>query len=175
MVVAVIAVVVAYQKLSPQMFDLLVAGLLLVAALVILLALYLHFRRSIRERQKLQALSMVDIHVMGGLDFEKYVAELLKSQGYTNVALTEKYDYGVDVVAVRDGVRWGIQVKRHADMVKADAVRQVVTALNHCKCQRAMVVTDNIFSRPAKSLAASNSCVLVDRGKLADWMVEFQG
>ena len=95
--------------------------------------------------------------VHGMMRFEKYVAELMKDQGFTKVMLTERYDYGIDIIALKDGVRWGVQVKRYSRMVKAEAVRQVVTALNKYNCQRAMVVTNSTFSRPAKILAETNN------------------
>ena len=100
---------------------------------------------------------------MDGLVFEKYLVELLRGRGYTNLELTERYDYGVDIIATKDDVRWGIQAKRYSNLVKAEAVRQVVTALNKYNCQRSMVITNSTFSRPARLLAESNSCILVDR------------
>jgi HJR/Mrr/RecB family endonuclease len=106
---------------------------------------------------------------MTGIEFEKQVVKLLRSQGYRNLKLTEKYDYGVDITATKDGVRWGIQVKRNSNLVKAIAVRQVVTALNKYNCDRAMVVTNNVFSNVAKELAKSNNCLLIDRSKLINW------
>lgn len=106
---------------------------------------------------------------MTGLEFEHYVARLLKSQGYSNIQLTEKYDYGVDVIAVKNGTTWGIQVKRYSGLVKADAVRQVVTALKMYHCDQAMVITNSTFSLPAQALADSNDCILVDRTKLSNW------
>ena len=109
---------------------------------------------------------MSDIDVMDGLAFEKYIASLLKSQGYRNVQLTEEYDYGIDIIAEKDGIRWGIQVKRYSGLVKVAAVRQAVTALRIYNCDRAMVVTNSDFSRVAQELADSNGCVLIDRSKL---------
>lgn len=50
---------------------------------------------------------------MDSLVCKKYVAELLKHQGYQRITLTERYDYGVDIVAQKDGTTWGIQVKRY--------------------------------------------------------------
>lgn len=117
---------------------------------------------------------MIDADYKDGLAFEKYVAELLKSQGYRKVERTELYDLGVDIIAHKDGTRWGIQVKRYSNMVKADAVRQVVTALNKYRCTRAMVVTNSTFSRPAKILAETNNCVLIGRNELAEWIIAFQ-
>lgn len=107
-----------------------------------------------------------DIDGMSGLDFELYVIDLLKENGFRNVTLTEKYDMGVDIVANKDGVRWGIQVKRYSGLVKASAVRQVVTALNFYNCDRSMVITNSSYSNVAQRLASINGCVLVDRPKL---------
>lgn len=108
-----------------------------------------------------------NVDTMDGLVFEKYVAKLLKQKGYSNVILTEQYDYGVDIIATKDGICWGIQVKRYSGLVKAEAVRQVVTGLRVYGCDRAMVITNSFFSRVAVQLADSNDCVLVDRSGLA--------
>lgn len=110
--------------------------------------------------------SFRDVDTMGGIEFERYVAGLLRKQGYCNVMFTERYDYGVDIVAEKDGVRWGVQVKRYGQMVKADAVRQVVTGLRLYGCDRGMVVTNSTFSRVATELADGNDCVLIDRDSL---------
>lgn len=107
-----------------------------------------------------------DIDAMDGVEFERYVARQLSRLGYTNISLTEKYDYGVDIVASKDGIRWGIQVKRYSGLVKADAVRQVVTGLRFYDCERGMVITNSTYSRVAAQLAQANDCVLVDRNSL---------
>jgi len=111
-------------------------------------------------------LHLRDIDTMSGIDFEYYIAQLLIGLGCDNVLLTEKYDYGVDIVAEKDGIRWGVQVKRHSGLVKAAAVRQVVTGLRLYGCDRAMVITNSTFSNVAQRLAAGNDCVLIDRTRL---------
>lgn len=90
--------------------------------------------------------------------------------GYTDIRLTEKYDLGVDIVAKKNGVTWGIQAKRYNSPVKAEAVRQAYTALNRYKCARAMVITNSTYSRQAQMLAADNDVVLVDRQVLTEWI-----
>ena len=104
-----------------------------------------------------------NIDTMDGLDFEQYVASLLRANGFHKVSLTERYDYGVDIIAEKEGIRWGIQVKRHSGLVKADAVRQVVTGLRIYGCDQAMVITNSDYSAVARRLANANDCVLVDR------------
>ncbi len=99
-----------------------------------------------------------DMHAvanMSGLQFEKYVARLLSVEGFCHIRLTKKYDYGVDIIAEKNGERWGIQCKWYSGLVKADAVRQVVTALNMYGCDRAMVITNSIYSGVARKLARS--------------------
>lgn len=172
--IGLLVVVWAYNSLSSETINqIIVYGVALFVAAVII-ALIIYYKRSQHEKQKLRALNLIDADYMDGLAFEKYVAELLKSQGYTKVTLTERYDLGVDIIALKDGIRWGVQVKRYSNMVKAEAVRQVVTALNKYKCQRSMVVTNSTFSRPAKVLADSNDCVLIGKDELAEWIIAFQ-
>ncbi len=117
----------------------------------------------INKNRRLHRADLVHIDNMTGLEFEKCVAHMLRMQGYKNVRLTEKYDLGVDIVATKDGIRWGIQVKRYSGLVKADAVRQVVTALKKYKCDKGMVITNSFYSRTAIELARSNDCILIDR------------
>lgn len=115
---------------------------------------------------------MSDIDNMNGVKFEYYLAGILRKRGFTNVKVTEKYDLGVDIIAQKDGVTWGIQAKRYNSIVKLAAVRAAYTALSHYKCERAMVVTNNYFSNPAKTLASETKTVLIDRDTLAKWVYE---
>ena len=126
--------------------------------------------KRILNRRNIHNPSMKLIDKMTGLEFEHCVTGLLKNQGYTNVRLTEKYDYGVDIIAIKDGITWGVQVKRYSGLVKADAVRQVVTALKKYDCDRAVVITNSTYSMIAKDLASCNNCVLIDRGILLQWV-----
>lgn len=118
----------------------------------------LAYRRNAKSRS---------VDNMNSLEFEQYVARLLRSNGYHNVSLTEKYDLGIDIIAEKDGVRWGVQVKHYSGLVKASAVRQVVTGLKMYNCDRAMVVTNSTYSATARRLAVGNDCALIDGRGLA--------
>lgn len=139
-----------------------VLALIAIFYIVRLIARMYQFARRMITNHRLS-----DVDTMDGLVFEKYVANLLKQQGYSNISLTEQYDYGVDIIATKDGICWGIQVKRYSGLVKAEAVRQVVTGLRVYGCDRAIVITNSVFSRVARQLADSNDCVLIDRSGLA--------
>ncbi len=110
--------------------------------------------------------SFREIDQMDGIEFEKYIAQLLRINGYSHVKLTNKFDYGIDILARKNGIRWGIQVKRNRGQVKVDAVRQAVTGLKMYNCDKAMVITNSYFGRYATTLAKVNDCVLIDRLQL---------
>jgi HJR/Mrr/RecB family endonuclease len=94
------------------------------------LLIYIAFRFVFRQyNSKKDNVTAKDIDSLSGIKFEHYVANLLKAKGYTNVRLTEKYDYGVDIIADKDGIKWGIQIKKYSGLVKASAVSQVVMDL----------------------------------------------
>ena len=120
-----------------------------------------------KMKKLIQSTSNIDS--LSWREFEYYVADKLKVQGYTNVQLTEHYDLGIDFIATKDGVIWGVQVKHYSNVVSIDAVRQAVAGLKVYGCDRAMVVTNNFFTSPAKELAKSNNCVLIDRQAIAKW------
>lgn len=138
---------------------------LIIAAKITFVAL-LRIVKKFKYRQSRRNPDLAKIDTMTGLEFEHYVAKILKNNGFSNVRLTEEYDYGIDIIASKNGTTWGIQVKRYSGLVGADAVRQAVTALRIYKCDKAMVITNSTFSRPAVVLADANDCVLVDESKL---------
>lgn len=135
-------------------------GLVAIAALLMTLRLYRFIGLYHHPKPP------TDIDLMDGIEFERYIVDLLIQNGFRNVSLTEKYDFGVDIVAEKGGLRCGIQVKRYNGLVKAAAVRQVVTALKHYNCDQAMVITNSTYSKVARQLADSNNCVLIDRMEL---------
>jgi HJR/Mrr/RecB family endonuclease len=125
--------------------------------------------------RRLRAIRLADVDYMDGLDFEKYVCRLMERQGYSDVHnVRGSGDFGVDVMATRNGVRYAVQVKRYKGNVSRRAISDAVTGRIHFNCDAAMVVTNSYFTAGAKALARSTQCELVDRDQLADWILTFQ-
>ena len=102
---------------------------------------------------------------MDGLTFEDFVMSWLAEAGYHDLAKTEYFDQGVDLIGTKDGWSWGIQVKYSSRPVGVSAVRSAVAGIKAYGCHRSMVITNHSFTRPARQLAVINNCLLVD-GKL---------
>jgi HJR/Mrr/RecB family endonuclease len=48
--------------------------------------------------------NMSTIDNMTGLEFEHYIARLLKVRDFSHIKLTEEYDYGIDIIATKNGI-----------------------------------------------------------------------
>ena len=106
---------------------------------------------------------------MNGFDFEKYTGELLKSNGFTNVEVTQcSNDFGVDVIAYKDEIKYAIQCKKYSSPVGIKAVQEVIGSKSMNNCHVAVVLTNNIFTKSAKELAEKNNVLLWDRYKLIE-------
>ena len=54
--------------------------------------------------KNVRQVDMSEIDIMSGEEFERYVAALLRANGFSNVQMTKASgDYGVDVLASKDG------------------------------------------------------------------------
>lgn len=126
-----------------------------------------------RQRHAPMHRQLADVDFMIGTDFERYVAHLMRCQGFKRIAVTPSTgDHGVDITASRSGVRYAVQVKRQARPVSRRAVSDAVAGIRVYDCSRAMVVTNNYFTRGAMLVAQSNGCTVVDRTLLAEWIRE---
>ncbi len=150
------------------------AGLVTLVAYFALLAILYFANRQVQAEQRLHALQLADIDRMDGHTFEQYVARLLNAQGYQVMHTGHSGDLGVDIVAQQSALKYAIQVKRQKDAVSRRAVSDAVAGMAQYGCNAAMVVTSGYFTPGAKELARSNRCVLIDRDKLAEWILEFQ-
>lgn len=156
-----------YYK-EPEVFSVLFWATLALGVVLIVTLVYTHFKRL----RILRDSNIHQIDAMGGIEFEKYIAVLLKSRGFTDVRLTQQYDLGIDVIARKNGETWGIQVKRYRGKVGLDAVRQAVASMRYYKCTKSMVITNSYFTRNARIIAQTEQCTLIDRDALIRVLAE---
>lgn len=142
-------------------------------AIVVLIIVGL-IAKAIAEEKRVRALELADVDNMSGTEFEHYVGRLLAHQGFGIKVTKASGDFGVDIVAKKDGATYAIQVKRYSNSVSRRAVSDAVAGKEHYACNGAMVVTNNYFTKGAITLAQSTKCDLVDRDTLAKWILDFQ-
>ena len=69
--------------------------------------------------------TLSEIDRMEGHDFEYFCAVLLKTNGYEKAEVTPgSGDQGIDVIAAKDGIRYGIQCKCYSSDIGNKAVQE---------------------------------------------------
>jgi restriction system protein len=146
----------------------------LVLTLVILLWLRVQWDRyqaGSHRRRDLKYLTsgMAAIDQMSGVEFEEFVAAQLRTAGWRVTHTASTGDYGVDLIAKKDGTRAAVQCKRQAKAVGVAAIQQVVSGALHHGCNQTVVVTNQAFTKAARQLATTHRCRLVGREQLHIW------
>lgn len=111
--------------------------------------------------------SRIDFDNMEGHQFEFFCAGLLEKNGYENVTVTQgSGDQGIDIIAYRDDIKYGIQCKCHSSAIGNHAVQEVFAGKTFYRCHIGIVLTNNYFTNSAIELANHNGIVLWNREKL---------
>lgn len=108
-----------------------------------------------------------------GFEFENYIAELLQKLNYENIEILQKSnDYGADVLAEKNGIKYAIQCKYYSGAVGITAVQEIIGGTKHHNAHVPIVATNNVFTKNADELAKSNNVVLWDRQQLLRMITE---
>lgn len=115
--------------------------------------------------------TLQDLDDISGTDFEVLTCDILASNGFDIAESTQaSVDFGVDVLARKDGVSYAIQCKRYHSPVGIDAVQQIYAGRAYYECHVAVVLTNQYFTSNAKKLADKLGVVLWDRDMLEEML-----
>lgn len=96
-----------------------------------------------------------------------FMAEVLKKNGYKNVYRTKgSGDYGADIVAELEGVKYAFQCKRFESKIGPKPIGEVLRGMNHYNCQKGVVITNNYYTKQAQKESIINNIELWDRNKV---------
>lgn len=101
-----------------------------------------------------------------GIDFEQDCARLLDAGGFTVRTTPASGDYGADLIAEKDDLRYAIQCKDTSKPVGVKAVQEAIGARRHYSVDYAVVCASAGFTEAAIELASSNKVVLCSANQL---------
>ena len=114
-----------------------------------------------------------ELDEMEGLDFEYYCAELLRNRGFIEVEVTKSSgDYGIDILAEKEGVTYAIQCKRYNAPVGVKAVQEAYAGRDFYDRMVGCVLTNQYFTQPAVDAAQKLKILLWDRDYLEEMIEE---
>lgn len=112
---------------------------------------------------------------MEGHDFEYFCADLLKNRGFEEVEVTKgSGDYGIDILAEKDGITYAIQCKSYTTPVGVKAIQEAYAGRDYYDRMVGAVLTNQYFTTPAVEAARKLKILLWDRGYLERMMEELQ-
>lgn len=112
---------------------------------------------------------------MEGHEFEYYCAGLLEQRGFVEVEVTRgSGDYGIDILAEKEGVTYAIQCKRYTAPVGVKAVQEAYAGRDYYDRMVGVVMTNQYFTTPAVEAAKKLKILLWDGGYLES-MIEEHG
>ena len=110
---------------------------------------------------------------MEGHEFERFCAQLLKQHGFVEVEVTRgSGDFGVDVLAEKDGVTYAVQCKRYDAPVGVKAVQEACAGREYYDRMVGAVMTNQYYTQPAVEAAKRLKILLWDRGYMESMMEE---
>ncbi len=113
------------------------------------------------------------IETMTGIEFERYCGKLLENLNFTNVKVTKPTgDEGADVLGEYNNIKYIFQCKRYSNNVGNDAVQEIYTAKGLYKSSKAVIITNNYFTKQAKSEALTLDVELWDNTILSQKIAE---
>lgn len=141
-----------------------------IAVILVIAAIAAVMRLLFRNRKRQRPSELDD---MEGHDFEYYCAALLEKRGFLEVEVTKgSGDYGVDILAEKDGVTYAIQCKCYTSPIGVKAVQEAYSGRDYYDRMVGAVMTNQYFTTPAVEAAKKLKILLWDRGYLERMMEE---
>ena len=141
--------------------------IVIIAAFILVILVALLFLHGARKRYP------ADMDLMEGRDFERFCADLLKRRGFLDVEVTKgSGDYGIDILAEKEGVTYAIQCKCYATPVGVAAIQEAYAGRDYYDRMVGAVMTNQYFTAPAVDAARKLKILLWDRGYLERMMEE---
>lgn len=117
--------------------------------------------------------SVTNVDRMEGHEFEYFCAELLKRCGFEEVKVTRgSGDQGVDILAVKEDIRYAIQCKNYSTPLGNKPIQEVYAGKTFYKCHVGVVMTNTTFTKSACELADSVGIILWDKERLDKMMIK---
>lgn len=141
------------------------AGVIIAIILTVIVIIYIWRLRRYRNNTQFDQ--------MEGHDFEYFCANLLEKKGFQEVQVTKgSGDYGIDILAEKDGVTYGIQCKRYGAPIGVKAIQEAYSGKDYYDRMVGAVLTNQYFTAPAVEAAKKLKILLWDRGYLERMMEE---
>src|SRR5699024_2395524 len=111
-------------------------------------------------------LSIDDVDNMDGIEFEHFLRDLFKKEGYKVELTSYTNDQGADLIISKNNKVTIVQAKRYSNTVGNKAIQEAISAKEFYMSNSALVITNNFFTKQAINLAEKTNIEIWDRNSL---------
>ena len=131
-------------------------------------------RNALREREECERIALREREecarrkagefwmALDGWEFERQIATLYRNQRFEVEETPGSGDGGVDLILRREGKKWIVQCKQHANPVPPTVVRDLFGTMVHERADAAILVATAGFTPGTREFAAEKPITLVD-------------
>lgn len=101
-----------------------------------------------------------------GILFEQRCVEKLNKLGFDNVQSTPITDYGADIIAFSNGIKYIFQCKYCKQKQGVSAVQEILTAKHFYQADKCVVISHSGYTKRAYNLAKPNFILLITEPEL---------
>jgi restriction system protein len=144
------------------------------AFLFLLSAFFSFLTQVIRGKRFDATKSIAEIRGLTWRQFETFIGEYFRRQGYLVVETPEGPDNGIDLVLRKDGEKTYVQCKHwKANHVGVEKIRELLGSMTAGGAQNGIFVVSGNYTRPAVSFARECGIRLIDGAELATLFEDF--
>lgn len=163
-ITVLLIVFVFFQEAATFIYGLLLVSIFIVIPIVLIL-------KSTAKNEYLEY-DIKTVDQMSGIEFEKFLMYQFKAKGFSVDTTPKSGDFGADLILRKNGIKTVVQAKRYGKTVGIRAIQEIIAAKTFYHADKAIVATNNTFTKNAKQLAFTSDVRLIDRRKLIDFMAE---
>lgn len=116
--------------------------------------------------------TIVDVDLMSNEEFESFIISLFFKMGYKAILTRMGGEFGVNLIASKNGNRIGIQAKCNISNISEAEIQQLLNGLDHFQLKQGLAITNMYYTAGAVSLAETSGIVLWNRDVLRDKIYE---
>ncbi|MEQ8175073.1 MAG: restriction endonuclease [Syntrophomonadaceae bacterium] len=116
--------------------------------------------------------TIVDVDLMNDEEFERFIISLFFKMGYKTTSTRMAGEFGVNLIASKNGNKIGIQAKCNVSNITQEEIQLLRGGLNQYQLGQGLAITNMYFTAGAVRLADTSGIVLWNRDVLRDKIYE---
>lgn len=117
-------------------------------------------------KKVIDTIEIPDFSLLTGEQFEIFLSNFFEKNGYMVSLTPSTGDQGADLILLKDNKKTVIQAKCYSSPVGNGAIQEIVAAIPFYSANKAMVITNSVFTPSAIELAKVNGVELWDGNML---------